>query len=372
MKVSEFATVVTGGTPKTSQSEYWSGDIQWMSSGEVNEGRVYSTKKRITRLGLENSNAQILPVDSVMIALAGQGKTRGMTAILKTETTCNQSLAAILPSPSFDSEYLYLSLSSRYKEIRAMSGSEGRSGLNLKMIKSIEVVLPDLGTQKKIVTKIKALENAISLTDQLLTQTELLKKGFISQLLARKSKLFTHNPYDTKWRAVQLGDILEYEQPTKYIVDGTNYHSSNQLPVLTAGKTFVLGYTDEKEGVFEEGLPVIIFDDFTTDMKYVDFPFKIKSSAMKILKGKQKGNNIKLIYELMKGLSFSPANHKRHWISEYQNLFIELPDPDEQERIAEIIDQFDKQALVNKRLKDKQIELKRGLTKELLGGRIRV
>ena len=141
---------------------------------------------------------------------------------------------------------------------------------------------------------------------------------------------------------------------------------------MTAGKTFVLGYTDEKEGVFEEGLPVIIFDDFTTDMKYVDFPFKIKSSAMKILKGKQKGNNIKLIYELMKGLSFSPANHKRHWISEYQNLFIELPDPDEQERIAEIIDQFDKQALVNKRLKDKQIELKRGLTKELLGGRIRV
>ena len=80
----------------------------------------------------------------------------------------------------------------------------------------------------------------------------------------------------------ELGDLLEYEQPTAYIVESTDYSDSYSVPVLTAGKSFILGYTNEMEGVFDK-TPVIIFDDFTTATQYVNFPFKVKSSAMKIL-----------------------------------------------------------------------------------------
>ena len=93
---------------------------------------------------------------------------------------------------------------------------------------------------------------------------------------------------------VALGDVLEYEQPTKYIVQNSDYSDEYEIPVLTAGKSFLLGYTDEKSNVFDN-VPVIIFDDFTTSFKYVDFPFKVKSSAMKILKAKESVADIKFL-----------------------------------------------------------------------------
>ena len=101
------------------------------------------------------------------------------------------------------------------------------------------------------------------------------------------------------WESIELEKLLEYEQPTKYLVSTENYHDSFKTPVLTAGKTFVLGYTDEEYGIFNHELPVIIFDDFTTASKFVNFPFKAKSSAMKMLKIKDKTVDIKIVYELM-------------------------------------------------------------------------
>ena len=139
---------------------------------------------------------------------------------------------------------------------------------------------------------------------------------------------------------VELGEVLEYEQPTKYIVESTDYNDEFTIPVLTAGKTFILGYTNEKEGIFKDKLPVIIFDDFTTASKFVDFPFKVKSSAMKILNSNNKRANIKYLYYLMQNIKFPKNEHKRYWISEYSKIKISLPTLTVQNRIAE---QFDKQ-----------------------------
>src|SRR5690554_4881425 len=127
-----------------------------------------------------------------------------------------------------------------------------------------------------------------------------------------------------KVKTIELNDILKYDQPTKFIVSSDNHDDSFTTPVLTAGKTFILGYTDEKEGVFNN-LPAIIFDDFTTSFHYVDFPFKVKSSAMKILTPRSSDVSIKYIYYIMQCLKVDTELHKRYWISKFSKLKIQLP-----------------------------------------------
>ena len=136
------------------------------------------------------------------------------------------------------------------------------------------------------------------------------------------------------WEPVHLSDVLNYEQPSKYIIKDISYQNTG-TPVLTANKSFILGYTRELEGIYYD-VPVIIFDDFTTDIKYVNFSFKVKSSAIKILKSRN-DDELRLIYELMSRITFDPTQHKRYFISEYQHLKIPLPSKFEQKKIADFL-----------------------------------
>ena len=133
------------------------------------------------------------------------------------------------------------------------------------------------------------------------------------------------------WTVCALEEIIDYEQPQAYIVQSTNYKAQYKIPVLTAGKSFIIGYTNESEGVFTD-VPVIIFDDFTTDSKFVDFPFKVKSSAMKILHVNE-DVNIQYVCWFMSITRLIGDTHKRYWISEYSKLAIPLPPYQEQLRI---------------------------------------
>lgn len=148
--------------------------------------------------------------------------------------------------------------------------------------------------------------------------------------------------FHTDFDRVKLLDVLDYEQPTKYIVESENYDDSFKTPVLTAGKSFLLGYTNETEGIYSDHLPVIIFDDFTTATKYVEFPFKVKSSAMKILKEKKELANIKYLYYLIQQIEFNASEHKRYWISQYSQLEIPLPPLEIQEQIVKEIEGYQK------------------------------
>jgi type I restriction enzyme S subunit len=182
--------------------------------------------------------------------------------------------------------------------------------------------------------------------EELIKKQKLLDKykhGLIQKILSQDIR-FKQNDGSAfpRWRDMELGEILAYEQPTKYLVSDSTYCSKHKTPVLTAGKTFVLGYTNEDFGVFSHRLPVIIFDDFTTSIQYVDFPFKAKSSAMKILKPISDHDQVKVIYEFMKLLKFSSEEHKRYWISEYQFLCMPLPCYEEQEKIVRFLDDFER------------------------------
>jgi len=152
--------------------------------------------------------------------------------------------------------------------------------------------------------------------------------------LAIKGKLVKKTD---EWEMVKLEEICDYEQPTKYIVESTDYNDEYATPVLTAGKSFILGYTNETNGIYNK-LPVIILDDFTTDSRLVDFPFKVKSSAMKILQVR-KDVNIKYVAYFMSITRLIGTTHKRYWISEYSKLEIPLPPLSEQTRIVSKIEE---------------------------------
>lgn len=137
----------------------------------------------------------------------------------------------------------------------------------------------------------------------------------------------------------RLEELLEYEQPTAYIVSSTDYSDNYKTPVLTAGKSFILGYTNETAGIFDR-LPVIIFDDFTTAIQYVSFPFKVKSSAMKILHVNKDLVHPKYIFYRMQVIQFDHSTHKRYWIQQYSKIKVKLPPLPEQERIVARIEEL--------------------------------
>ena len=166
------------------------------------------------------------------------------------------------------------------------------------------------------------------------------------------------------WEQRKLGDVFKYEQPQTYIVENTEYDDKNKIPVLTAGQSFILGYTDEHFGIKEanERNPVIIFDDFTTSSHYVDFPFKVKSSAIKLLTLSTTKDNVYCAYNVLKNISYLPVSHERHWISTFTKFDILLPKSvDEQELIGEYFKLLDNLITLHQRKLDRLKNIKKSM-----------
>ncbi|KFF15761.1 restriction endonuclease, S subunit [Chryseobacterium sp. JM1] len=160
-----------------------------------------------------------------------------------------------------------------------------------------------------------------------------------------------------EYEPLLIKEILNYEQPTKYIVTSTDYSSDKTLiPVLTANKAFVLGYTDENFGIYDKG-NCIILDDFTMDLKYVDFSFKVKSSAIKLLTAKE-GVNLKYVFEYFSFLNFSSSEHKRHYISEIEQISIILPPLEIQNKIANYFSKIDEKLKTERDIYDLLVQQK--------------
>ena len=207
----------------------------------------------------------------------------------------------------------------------------------------IDVFVPQkIEEQNKIAECLNSIDELIAGEEDKLKELKNHKKGLLQKLFPKNN---SSNPelrfpeFKENWVKTNFEKLLKYERPDKYIVDNTNYNIEG-TPVLTANKAFILGYTDENFGIYTK-LPVIIFDDFTVDKKYVEFPFKVKSSAIKILKPKF-NDNLKFIYELMRTVKFSADEHKRYYISTYQYIDVFVPQKiEEQNKIAECLNSID-------------------------------
>ena len=209
-RLGDIAELYAGATPSTSVSEYWTeGTIPWMSSGEVHNGQIFVTEKKITLLGYDRSST----ANSVIVALAGQGKTRGSVAITRISLCTNQSLCSILPNETYDSDYLYFFLKNQYETLRFISSGDGtRGGLNLQMLRDFLIPVPSLEEQQKIAECLSSIESYISSINEKVEQLKAHKKSLLQKLFPQRGQTvpeyrFSEFQKDSAWEKMKLGDV---------------------------------------------------------------------------------------------------------------------------------------------------------------------
>ena len=231
IRIGNVTNLSAGGTPSTLESSYWGGDIPWMNSGELNLKQVFNVEGRITEYGLNNSSTKWIPSKSVLIGLAGQGKTRGTAAVNHIPLCTNQSIAAIYPQDNvFDSMFLFFNIDGRYDELRRLStGEGGRGGLNLGILKSLMVRLPSLPEQQKVAAFLSAVDTKIQ---QLQRKKELLeqyKKGVMQKIFSQEIRFKDKDGSDyPDWEEKRLGSYL--------VKHSEKTDQNNQYPVLTSSR----------------------------------------------------------------------------------------------------------------------------------------
>lgn len=370
--ISDTAKVITGNTPSTKDSSYYNGDIPFVSPADLGANKLISSaNKTLTKKGFEKSRA----VRKGSTLFTCIGSTIGKLGQANCELATNQQINAVIPYSSFDDDFIYYQLEMRAKFISKLAGTQAVPIINKTTFESQNLLVPDsLPEQRKIAKILSTWDKAITTTEKLIETSKQQKKALMQQLLTGKKRLVnpeTGKAFEGDWKKVELGKLLDYKQPTPYLVKSTEYSNEYPTPVLTAGKTFILGYSNEDFGIFREELPAIIFDDFTTASKFVDFPFKAKSSAMKILIAKD-GVSIKYVYEAMQVLNYPVGGHQRHWISIFANLVIGLPEPEEQQKIASVLTAADKEIEVLVAKLAHFTQEKKALMQQLLTGKRRV
>ena len=251
----------------------------------------------------------------------------------------------ISPSPFLLSRFIFYVLQSKDFQIKGKVRIAGIPTLDSNVLEQFPIPIPPLRVQARIVEILdKFTQLEAELEKELAAELEARKK----QYAYYRDQLLNFSQYpplnvNVEWKA--LGEVCDYEQPTAYLVRNTNYSDQYPIPVLTAGKTFILGYTNETTGIYRASEhPTIIFDDFTTANKWVDFDFKAKSSAMKMLTSKdEKVSLLKYIYYWLNTLPADSivGDHSRQWISNYAQKLFPLPPLSEQRRIVDILDRFD-------------------------------
>ncbi len=251
--------------------------------------------------------------------------------ILKEEAKNSSKGTAIKNIPPFDVlKNFYIPIPPLKEQIRILDEIN-------KWMSFVELIETGTANLQNVIKRTKSKVLDLAIHGKLVPQDPTDEPA--SELLKRinpKAEITSDNGHYQKlpkgWAVCQLDSIISYEQPTPYIVKSTDYDDTYTTPVLTAGKSLIIGHTNETNDIYEK-LPCIIFDDFTTDSKLVDFPFKVKSSAMKILQVKE-DINIEYIAMFMSVTRLIGDTHKRYWISEYSKIEIPVPPKNEQDRIV--------------------------------------
>lgn len=209
-RLGEMTEIYSGGTPSTTISEYWGGSIPWMSSGELNNKKIYDVEGRITQKGMQNSSAHLIPKYCVLIGLAGQGKTRGTAAYNYISLCTNQSIAAIYPNDKkFDSRFLYYIIDSMYESLRELSsGDGGRGGLTKGLISNLEIYMPEVPEQQAVAQVLSDMDSEIEQLEKKLAKYQQIKQGMMQELLTGRIRLV-----DADGKEQPKTQILQERQP---------------------------------------------------------------------------------------------------------------------------------------------------------------
>ena len=337
--INDLATVLGGGTPDTTIKSYWDGNIQWFTPSEIGKSKYVSLSSRtITEDGLNNSSAKLLPSYTILLSSRA---TVGECSITLHECATNQGFQSLI-AKNCDIDFLYYLIQTKKKDlIRKACGSTFLE-ISTNEVRKIRTNVPSNTEQKKIGALLSLIDKRIETQNKIIEKLETLIEGIRHNIFKQLRKNVGFN--------ATIGNILSFEQPQRYIVSSAEYSNDDTFtPVLTANKAFILGYTTETDGIYSKG-DCIIIDDFTLDCKYVSFPFKVKSSAIKILTAKNKFI-LRYTYEYLKSLELSTEEHKRHYIAEVQPHSCVLPDENTLKTIALVFENLacklaDEQSLV--------------------------
>ena len=320
-KIGDITSKVGSGvTPKGGSAVYKTSGHLFIRSQNVGNGRFLlddvayideATHKKQINTELKDGD----------VLLNITGASIGRTTVVNKNVeggNVNQHVCIIRLLEDYSPNYIcnYLLSYGGQKQIDSFQAGGNREGLNFEQIRSIKFSIPSFREQSKIASLLSLLEERIATQNKIIEDLKKLKVAIRDKQLNTIRKHYGLN--------YQICDLLDYEQPTKYVVTDTEYSEDrSKTPVLTANKAFILGYTDESFGVYDKGA-CIILDDFTLDCKYIDFPFKVKSSAIKILTVKN-GCSLRYVYEYLNYMNLETTEHKRHYISEIEPMIIAYP-----------------------------------------------
>ena len=403
LQIGKFTTVKAGGTPSTFIKEYWNGELKWMNSGELNNKRIYDVEGRITKEGLSNSSTSIIPADCVLIGLAGQGKTRGTVAINYVELCTNQSIAAIFPNNTTNSEFMYQYLDSRYTFIREISsGDGGRGGLNLKIINTIFIPIPPLPEQQAIATALSDTDNLINSLTKLIDKKKNIKQGAMQELLTGKKRL---EGFSGEWIKKPLADLFDFSggysaSRAQLSTEGYCYlhygdiHGSNKQFIDVESEYLDIPKLDiqlskvAREKMLQDG--DVVFVDASEDdegtsrhiviinpnnLPYISGLHTIIAKSKNDILDKKFRRYCFQSFDIKKQFRFYAVGTKVSGISRNTIAKIELYFPtskDEQATIANILSDMDAEIEALEQKLNKYKAIKQGMMQELLTGRIRL
>ena len=209
-KLGEIADLASGGTPSRKNAEYWNGDIPWVTTAEVAKSNfIYDAKEKITEEGLKNSSAKLFDENTILLAMYGQGKTRGRVSMLKVRAATNQACLSIKPRENIDVGYLYFYLEKSYEKLRNMANSGGQDNLSMALVKELEITYPIISIQQKISRFFQTLDKKIQLQQQKIDLLQEQKKGYMQKIFNQEIRFKDGGHYYMKWAEYALNDLGE-------------------------------------------------------------------------------------------------------------------------------------------------------------------
>ena len=351
--INDLAVVIGGGTPDTTVKSYWDGEIQWFTPSEIGKNKyVDSSLRTITEEGLNNSSAKLLPPNTILLSSRA---TIGECSLSLRECATNQGFQSLVSKKCYV-DFLYYLIQTKKRDLIRKSCGSTFLEISANEVRKIQVSVPTDVEQQKIAGLLSLIDERIATQNKIIEDLKKLKSAIRKKMFSLLKDEYTES--------FEINQLLDYEQPTAYIVANDEYSTDTSLtPVLTANKGFILGYTDEKFGIYQKG-ECIIFDDFTMDAKYVSFPFKVKSSAIKILTAKP-NVNLRFMFEYLSYWELKSEEHKRHYISEIASLVIELPSKERQSIIASLMTSLNSKLDIEAKTKIRYEEQKRYLLSQM-------
>ena len=319
-QIANLCTLVTsGGTPLTSVPAYYDPkEIPWLKTGEVNYCRIYDTESYISKEGLARSSAKMIPANSVVVAMYGQGDTAGRVAINKIPLSTNQACCNLVINHVIaDYEYVYYALCTLYDRLVALKNGGAQPNLNAKKIKAIEIPFPDLETQRTIASVLGAYDNLIENNQKQIKLLEeavqrLYKEWFVDLRFPGYEDTPIVDGVPEGWERLPVGELIEKIPRTTQIM-ASEYGKEGPIPIIDQSREFIAGYTDNHASLVNVGKPVIVFGDHTRILKYIQFPFAKGADGTQLMVSNTDRMPQSLFYCSLVGVDLSNYHYARHF-----------------------------------------------------------